>query len=206
MRSNTKQSRVTRAFTLVETMVASSVAMVVLGGGFLFLNTVIRSTAGVTSQTILNQQGGNTLELIQSRVRFATTNSVSESGNVLTLGFDDDFTVDSNGDGCTYNDKDHYEVFKFIGVNSTNYTKCATNKILWYPNKNSTAFRTLVPAGVRNLPGNPIFTVTNQVIVVLRFGVTDIYSRDAYQNVDIQGTAVSLNRPYITNNTMSILP
>lgn len=206
MRLKAQQSRRTLAFTLVETMVASSIGIIVLAGGFLFLNTVIRSTAGVTSQTVLTQKGGNALEFMQSRIRYATSISNGPTGNTLTLGFDDDYNVDSNGDSITYNDQDHYEVFKFVGFNSTDYTKCGTNQLLYYTNKNSSSYRVLIPSGVRNLPGNSIFTVTNKVICVIRFGISDVYSRDGYQAIDIQGTGVSLNRPIQTNNVLSILP
>jgi len=205
MKLISKPAHGTRAFTLVEIMVASSIGIFVLAAGFVFLNTVIRMTAGVTSQTVINQKAGNALEMMQSRIRFATSISNDVTGNTLTLGFDDNCAVDSSGDGVTYNDSDHYEIFKFVGVNSTNITLCSTNKLLYYTNKNSLNYRTLIPSGLRNLPGNPIFTVTNKVMVVIRFGISDAYTRDGYQAIDMQGTAISLNRPLVTN-ILSILP
>jgi hypothetical protein len=63
----------------------------------------------------------------------------------------------------------------------------------------------LVPAGVRNLPGYNIFTVTNRSTTIVRFGVVDGYGRDRYQSIDIQATAVPLNRPAATN-FIAILP
>ena len=63
----------------------------------------------------------------------------------------------------------------------------------------------LIPAGVRNLPGYNIFTLSNYSEVLVRFGIFDRNSRDHYQGIDIQATAYSLNRPASTN-FISILP
>lgn len=63
----------------------------------------------------------------------------------------------------------------------------------------------LIPSGVQNLPGYKIFTVTNGSTIVIRFSVVDSYGPDRYQTVDIQGTAVPLNRSSSTN-VVSILP
>ncbi len=194
----------TLAFTLVEVMVASAAGLLVMAGAMAFMNFAGISMSGITGQTILNQQAGNAIEFVQSRVRLATSVSNSLSGNTLTLSFDDDPTVDSNGDGKPYNDKDHFERFKFIGVNGSTST-IITNKLVYIPNINNTNQQVLIPAGVHNLPGYNIFTVTNGATAIIRLSVVDTYAGDHYQSIDIQATALPLNRSS-TTNVISILP
>lgn len=160
-----------------------------------------RSFSGITAQNLLNAEAGNTIEFIQNRVRFATSISNSPDGNILTLGFDTNYSADSDGDGIAFNDRNYFEQFQFVGVNSTNYTACSTNRLIYIPNASSpNSNRTLIPKGVRNLPGWNIFTMTNkQVIAIIRFGIVDSLSQDHYQAVDVQGTGVALNRFYNTN-------
>ena len=198
------RSGVTAGFTMIETMVAAGIMMLVLAGAVSFIYFSAIAVSGVTAQTVINQRAGNVIEFIQSRIRFATSISNDVTGNILTLGFDDNYAVDSDGDKITYDDKDHYERFQFISNNSTNALNCSTNTLVYYPNINSSTNQTLISAGVRNLPGYKNFIVTNSVIVIVRFGVVDNYSRDHYQAIDIQGTGVSLNRVR-TNNILSII-
>ena len=116
-------SRRAAAFSLMEVMIASSVGLLVMAGAMFFIKCAGLSLSGITGQTLLNQRAGNAIEFIQQRAQFATSISNSASGNVLTLSFDDNYLVDSDGDGKKYNDQDHYEQFQFIGVNgSTNTT------------------------------------------------------------------------------------
>jgi len=90
-------------------------------------------------------------------------------------------------------------------VNTTNALNATTNKIVYYANTNSAAFKTLISSGVRSLPGFKIFTITNNVIAVIRYGLGDSYTNDFFQAVDVQATGVSLNRQIVTN-MISILP
>ena len=191
-------------FTLVEAMVATSILVVVVGGAVTFMSFAGLSASGITAQNIASGQAGLALELIQNRTRFATSMSINPAGNVLTLGIDDDYTTDSSGDGKTYNDVNHLERFMFVGVNSTNAAACSTNSLVYISNVASNSSRKLIPKGVRNLPLYNIFTVTNGVTAVIRFGIVDGNRRDYYQAVEIQGMAVSLNRN--TTNFISILP
>lgn len=92
-----------------------------------FANSTILSISAITVQSTINQQAGNAIEFIQMNARLATSISNDTSGNILTLGLDDNSATDSNGDGKTYNDRDHYGRFQFLGVNSTNSAACATN-------------------------------------------------------------------------------
>jgi prepilin-type N-terminal cleavage/methylation domain-containing protein len=192
------------AFTLVELMVASSISLLVMGGAMTFLWFSGLGASGVAAQALCNQQAGNALEFIQSRARLAVCVSNDSTGNVLTFGFDDDPTTDSDGDGIPYNDKNHYERFQFIGLNgSTN--NCSTNRLVYIPNISNTNTRTLISAGVRNLPGSRIFSVTNGALTIIRFGVVDTYAMDRYQSIDIQATAVPLNRT-VSTNVIAIFP
>jgi Tfp pilus assembly protein PilW len=190
----------------MELMVASSIGLLVMAAamGFAYFSGIYLS--GITAQTGLNQKGGNAIEFIQTKARLATSVAVDPSGNTLTFGFDDDPAVDSDGDGKTYNDKDHFEQFKFVGTNGTSST-LSTNSLvyIYMPKTGPTNQQVLIPAGVRNLPGFNIFSISNSTTVVVRFGITDGYLQDHYQSIDIQGTAVPLNRPAITN-FISILP
>jgi prepilin-type N-terminal cleavage/methylation domain-containing protein len=193
-------------FTLVELMVASAIALMVLAAGYSFLSFALKAMAGASAQTVLNNKGGTAIEFIEARARFATYMATSTSGNTLTLGFDDNYNVDSDGNGKTYDDRDHYEQFKFQGTNSTNVLACAGNQLIYIPNTNSATSRVLISGGVRNLPGFKIFSTTNQVITVIRFGIADPnLNNDHYQAIDLQGSAVSLNRPW-TNNIITIAP
>jgi prepilin-type N-terminal cleavage/methylation domain-containing protein len=208
MASPVRRSR--SGVTLVEMLVAMAIGVLVVAGAMAFIYYAAYAVSGVTAQTLINQQAGNSIEFIQSRVRFATSISNDVSGNILTLGFDDNVALDtgSNGfltNGISWDDKDHFEQFKFIGVNSTNVSDCASNQLVHIPNTISNVTRVLVPAGVRNLPGYKIFTMTNEVIAIIRFGIADNYQTDKYQSIDVQGTGVSLNRPR-TNNVLSIIP
>ena len=192
------------AFTLVEVMVASAAGLLVMASAMAFMNFAGFSMSGITGQTILNQRAGNTVEFIQSRIELATSVSNNVSGNTLTLSFDDNVLVDSDGDGKPYNDKDHFEQFKFIGVNGS--TNTAANNILVYiPDIRQTNQQVLIPAGVHNLPGYNIFTVTNGATAVIRFSIVDGYAGDRYQSVDIQATGLPLNRAF-SKNVISILP
>jgi hypothetical protein len=196
-----RSSRIKRSFgyTIIEVMIASTLGLTVVAAGYSFLYFTLRAMSGVSAQSVMNQQGAKALEFIESRARFATYMDTSLSGNTLTLGFDDHYDRDSDSDGKTYNDRDHYEQFKFVGTSSTNVLACATNMLIYIPNTNSTYKRILISGGVRNLPGFKVFSTTNTVITVVRFGIADPKAIDHYQAIDLQGSAVSLNRLWNTN-------
>jgi hypothetical protein len=175
-----------------------------MGGVMTFLWFSGLGVSGIAGQALLNQQGGNTMEFLQSRARIALYASNDASGNILTLAFDDNPAQDTDGDLNFYDDRDHYEAFQFIGTNgSTN--NCSTNRLVYIPDTTRTNRQVLIPAGVRNLPGYKIFTVTNGYITIVRFGLVDGYGPDHYQSIDIEGTLVPYNRPS-TTNVIAILP
>jgi hypothetical protein len=182
----------------VEVMVATSIGALVVGATMMFLYTSSITASGVTAQALCNQKAGYAMEFLKSRAQLAVCVSNDASGNTLTMGFDDDPTVDSDHDGIAYNDRDHFERFQFVGTNGTALVS-STNSLIYISDITQTNRRVLIPSGVRNLPGYQIFTVTNLATTIIRFGVVDTYGRDRYQSIDIQATAVPLNRPVATN-------
>ena len=165
----------------------------IAAGVMVFAQFAGLSLSGITAQSNLALEAGNTLEFIQGRVRLATSVWTDVPGNILTLGFDDDPAVDSDGDGIPWDDSDHFEEFQFVGVNgSTN--KVSSNSLVYVPVVGSAGRRTLIPAGVHNLPGTNIFSVTYPAKVAIRFGVVDGYDRAGYHSIDVQGIAIPLNR------------
>ena len=189
------------AFTLMEMMVASGIAVLILAGAMSFINFASITMSGITAQSTINEQAASAIQLFQSRARSATFVSNDVTGNIVILGFDDDYATDSDGDKLTYNDKDHFETFAMIGT-STNL-QSSTNSLV-YTSTNGYQ-KTLIPTGVCKLPQQNVFTVTNDATVLIRFGVVDTYARDHYQSIDMQTTAVLLNRRSLTN-FISILP
>jgi Tfp pilus assembly protein PilW len=185
------------AYTLVEIMVASALSLLVMGGVMAFLWFCGLGVSGVGGQALCNQRAGNAAEFIQSRARFAINASNDFSGNALTLAFDDYPTNDSDHNGITYDDMDHFERFQFVGINGTN--NFAGNKLIYIPDISKSNQVVLIPTGLRNLPGYPIFTVTNSATTIIRFGIVDGYGRDHFQSIDIQAMAVPLNRAKATN-------
>src|ERR1041384_2257060 len=134
--------------TIVELVTALALMVTVLASGVTFVQFAAVSYSSAVAQTDVNDRAGYALAMIHSRVRLATSMAVGPTGNTLTLGFDDNYEVDSDGDGTTYNDHDHFEKFKFIGVNSTNSAACSNNTLVYYANTNSTSNVVLVSQGL----------------------------------------------------------
>lgn len=205
--SECPRSRRALAYTLMELMVATAISTVLLGGTLAFLLFGSRSASGAINQARINQDAGNAIQFIQSRVRLATSVSSDTSGNTLTLGFDTNNAVDSGhgGNGVAWGNQDYYAQFRFVGVNTTNLLNSATNQLVWIPNTTSSnQQQVLISAGVRNLPGHRIFSVTNSALATICFGVVDINSQDYYEAIEIQAMAASLNRS--SANLVTILP
>ena len=166
-----------------------------------FINFAAVSMSAITAQSNVNEQAANAIQFFQSRARVATSVSNDSAGTILTMGFDDNYNADSDGDSLAYNDRDHVETFQIVGA-STNILS-STNSLVY---TTTNGFRkVLIPSGVCKLPGRNIFTVTNTSTVLLRFAIVDTYALDRYQSIDIQSTAVILNRRLATN-IISILP
>lgn len=188
----------------MELLVASSCASIVLATASGFLYFAGLSVSGITAEARLSDSAGHAIAYMQSRIRVATSITTDALGNTLTLGFDDNYTVDSNGDGIPWNDQDHYETFRFQGTNGTNSATASSNSLIYTP-KVGAVGTALVPSGVRNLPGYNIFTMPYPGMVLIRFGVVDSNTRDHFQSIDIQATGVSLNRP-VSGNVVGIVP
>jgi hypothetical protein len=193
------------AFTYLELLVASSCGILVVASTMVFMLFARVSVSGIAAQVKVSDTAGHALAFMQSRIRLATSLTVDATGNTLTLGFDDNLTVDSDGDGVTYNDKDHYETFQFVGTNGTGTTTAAGNYLVYTPKVGVAGNVVLVRSGVRNLPSYNIFTIANSTAVLVRFGVVDTNTRDRFQSIEIQATGVPLNRP-ASSNVMGIIP
>src|SRR5262249_9699345 len=105
----TARRRSQAGMSFAEMLIATAILMMVVAAFAPFCTATGRSLASVTSQTSFNQTAAQGAEFIVSRVRLANTVSNDATGNRLTLSFDDDRDVDSDGDRITWNDKDHYE-------------------------------------------------------------------------------------------------
>ena len=112
-------NRENAAFTLVEIMVSVGIISILgaLTTGFIISST--KSFTNVTQQSKISQQAANTSMFMVQHTRYALSTTVTNSGNTLTLVFDDDATTDSDSDGLAYNDSDHVEVFKFVSSSLT---------------------------------------------------------------------------------------
>jgi hypothetical protein len=189
------------AFTLVEVLISTTLGLMFLTGAMAFMAFAGKSLSGATTQTFLNNEAGNGMELILSRVRLATSITNDASRNTLTLGFDDDFATDRNGDGKPYNDVDHLELFQFQNGDGDDNT-IADNVLVYIPN---TATTNTLLRMVRKLPNTPVFAMTNLSTVLINLGVADTYASDFRQSVELQLIAVPRNRT-ATTNVVSILP
>jgi Tfp pilus assembly protein PilW len=187
-----------RAFSLVEMMFSTAIGVFVIAAFAVYIKAEAPFVSSITEQSAMNSQAANALELIQSRVRLATLISNNTAGTVLTMGFDDNPNVDSNGDGDPYDDQDHYEQFQVQTVSGT-------NSLVYISLVGSTNSQILVPCGVSALPNSSYFSVSNRAFVFINFAVVDLNPNDYYQAVDIQARAVSLNR-MATTNGITILP
>lgn len=192
-------------FTVTELLVAMGISAVVLAGVATLLSLAATSLSGTTSQTSINYRASSTSEFISSRIRFATKvdNGGDFDGNTVRAAFDDNLSVDSDGDSIAYNDKDHNEIFQFQNGDGKDGT-LADNRLIYKPRENQPGTVVLIASGVRPLPGKQVFVVTNGATVLMNFAVVDNYARDGYQTCDIQGAVVPRNRAASTNVVASL--
>ena len=181
-----------QAFTIVEFIVATGIAGIVLAGMVVFVAMASRSLQGITTQNSVNQEASHASESILERIRLANTLTVTDAGNTLTLTYDDDPEVDSNGDSKTHNDRDHSERFQFSNGDGSD-TTTADNKITYTDNVTSGTAVNVVPNRVRKLPGTAVFTITNTTQVLVHFGLVDSYTNDFFQALEIKTSAVRRN-------------
>ena len=181
-----------QAFTLVEMLIASIIIVMVVGAFAVFMQATGVALVNVTSQSTFNQEAGTAAEMIMSRVRLANTASNSSSGEILTLSFDDDPDTDSDGDQTAWNDIDHYEQFQFLATDG-NATTLEDNQLVYKETLGGSS-RVLVRGGVRKLPGEPVFLVTNQATVVVNFGLLATNENARSQAIEIRTKGRLRNR------------
>ena len=180
------------AFTITEIVIA--VAITVLGAGafMVFSESTGKTLLSLSTQSAQNQTVGNAVEQMIARIRLANTASVDVAGNTLTLGFDDDLTLDSDGDGFNWNDQDHFEQFQFVNADS-NMATLGDNKIVYLTNTTSSTSFDVVPTSTRKLNGLPIFTLTNSTILI-NFGLLATNATPFSQQIEIRTKAMMRNR------------
>lgn len=180
-------------FTIVEFVIAVGIAALVVAGFAVFTESTGRTLVSLTSQSSHNQAAGNGTEFIIARVRLANTFQVDATGNTLTLGFDDNPDVDSDGDGLKWNDRDHYEEFRFVDLDNT-LTTLTDNQILYRANTNSSESLILVPASTRKISSLPIFSTNSASTVLINFGLLTTNASPFSQAIEIRTSAVMRNR------------
>ena len=137
----------TAGFSLVELMVTIAILLLLALVGWVFTESTGRTLSSASNQSDFNQKAGHATELLITRIRLANTVSVNGSGNTLTLSFDDNPEVDSDADGNPWNDKNHYEEFKYNDGDGSTIT-LLDNTITYKTNTTSNFSTTLVPQSV----------------------------------------------------------
>jgi type II secretory pathway pseudopilin PulG len=100
-------------FTMLEIIFAATI-MAMAGVAFVsVMNFSGYAMFDITQQTAFNNSASNTTLQIIQRTRYSHTVEVSNSGNTLTLSFDDNYKKDEDGDGNFYNDTDYQETFEY---------------------------------------------------------------------------------------------
>jgi hypothetical protein len=180
-------------FTILEFVIAVGVALLLTGVFALFSESTGRILASLTQQSAHNQTAGNGVEFMVGRVRQANSVSVDGTGNTLTLSFDDDPSVDSDGDKKAWNDRDHWEQFTYLD-SDTNANTLANNYIVYSPNTNLSATSILVPSSTRKISGLPIFTLASSNTVLINFGLLTTNATPFSQAIEIRTRAVLRNK------------
>jgi hypothetical protein len=167
-------------------MIVTSLVVMVIGMLFLLSEGTGRSLLSITTQTSYNQLAATTTEAILARIRLANFASNDASGNILTLSFDDDPDVDSNGDRITWNDQDHFEQFLF-------QTNSAETCIAYRPDTNKPVTLVIIPSGLRKLAGKPVFDVSNTTVRV-HFGLIATNASPLSQAIEIRAKGTLRNK------------
>ncbi|HEY2952874.1 MAG TPA: hypothetical protein VGK40_09840 [Verrucomicrobiae bacterium] len=180
-------------FTILEFVIAVGLAVLVTGVFALFSESTGRVLASLTQQSAHNQTAGNGVEFMIGRVREANSVAVDGTGNTLTLSFDDDPLVDTDGDKKTWNDRDHYEQFTYLD-SDTNVNTLANNYIIYSPNTNAPDTSVLVPSSTRKLSSLPIFALAGSNTVLINFGLLTTNATPFSQAIEIRTRAVLRNK------------
>ena len=187
-----KKGRGNAAFTIVEVVISLGLVVVLVGMLVGLSEGTGRTIVSITNQTTENQAVGNGIEFIMARIRLANTASNDATGNVLTLSFDDNPYVDSNGDGLTWNDKDHYEQFIYK-TTDTNWSTLDDNYICYKANVNTASTNIIVPSSVRKLSSTTVFAVSNTTVWI-NFGLLTTNSTPLSQAIEIRTKVTMRNK------------
>jgi prepilin-type N-terminal cleavage/methylation domain-containing protein len=180
------------AFTLPEVLISIIVVGVIGAGALLYTSLSGRSLASIYAQSVLNQKAAYVSEVIARQVRLANSVSNDVSGNTLYLGFDDDLTTDTNGDGSAFNDVNRVELFQFQNGDGSD-TTLADNRLIYRPDASQGAFQVLLERGVRKLPGTNVFTVTSNRVVMINLGLLDESGGNYTQTIEIKSRVIRRN-------------
>lgn len=145
---------------MIEAMIAFGIIGFAVAAMVVFTEMTTRSLASVNQQTLSNQKAGQFATFVTQRVRLANFMTNNAAQTEILLAFDDDTTTDSDNDGSTFNDRDHYELFQFSDGDSNTNTY-ADNLILFKPNTNENTIIKLVSGGVKYLPNTNLFVMAN---------------------------------------------
>ena len=180
------------AFTMAEFVIALGAGVILVAALIILTGGMGRTLLSITSQITHNQNAGNGIEVILSRIQMANFASNDPSGNALTLSFDDDPEVDSDGDQVTWNDQNHFERFGYVPV-GTNWNVIENNFIFYATNITSTISNIVVPSSVRKLPGQSIFYVSNNTVWI-NFGLLTTNATPFSQAVEIRTKGTFRNK------------
>jgi prepilin-type N-terminal cleavage/methylation domain-containing protein len=181
-------------YTLVELMIGMSISAVVLASLAGFTISGLRTIEHINTQGTISQAAGDTHGILTEQVRNAVGMSVGDNGNQLTLAFDDNPAVDSNGDRNPYNDTNRTALFAFRNGDGNDATT-ANNTFVFIPNMaNTNQTRVLITGGVRKLPNLPVFSATSSNRAVqINLGVMDHAGSVRTQNIEVKTTLIRRN-------------
>ena len=191
--SSTGSRRRAAGFSITELTLGLALGALVIGAVLVFTEGASRTLVSLTSQSSHNQFAGNGTEFMIQRIRAANTARVDTAGMTLTLGFDDNPDSDSNGDKVKWNDRDHFEEFRFVDDDNS-LTTLKDNRINYRADTAISNSTTIVPAETRKLSGQPIFSVLNNSTVVITFGLLSTNASPFSQAIEIRTIAMLRNR------------
>ena len=181
-----------RGFTLVEVMVAMSIAVLAGGLFVVFALMTSKSVMRITNQAELNDSASNTALLIVQRTRAARLAEVTEKGSMLTLTFDDDIETDTDEDGNFFNDSDHLEVFRYYDKDGDLNT--IHDNGISYQNIAGAAPRVLV-SNIQKIGDAAVFqpNLANPRRIEINFEMSEAKTDGPPQRLEIATSAYSVN-------------
>lgn len=185
-----KTRRPTRAFSLVELMVAGTIVSLVSVAFLAYMRFAAVTAINITNQSVYAQQAGNTASLIVQRTRLCHSFTVQDSGYTLVLNIDDAPGTDADGDGNKYNDTDHQETFRITDADGSLAT-LADNTLTYQATAAATA--KILARRVSQIASAPFFTATSSKEVAISFAISGGTNSANGQRVEILTSAFRLN-------------